>query len=434
MNFIILRIQHLFMYRFSIQRFFVIMTCLMAGTWLSAGPIGFLEPYNYMIESEPLLPQRAWQWNFITQTSFNTQSYDADGVVVNALQIYEPQQDILAMFQGTGDASQFNQLVNNFASGPGGGVNNSQNGLFTPTGTFSGNQVAFLSSYRFHNNCYFKVSLPVYNLQLSNVVWEYTGNNNTFSGEQIETELVSSFMTDAENLFGLSLSGWKTAGIGDLAMLLDYIADFPQGRTVLRNVRVYFRLGLTFPTGQLANENQLMSQPLGADGSVTLPFGGGLDINLGRYFQCGFRGQFSYIWGNENLRRVPTFANQTTLMFPNVLATFKNYGITQNFDLYVQMYNLFAGLSLKAAYEYHFKSQDSISVNQTGFNYNLLNGDVSLDEITRHNMILLLSFDSAFLERFDKIHPQLGLFVNIPFNGSLTTSAATAGVHFSLDW
>lgn len=417
-----------------IKKTLLISTLMLAAVGLQAAPLGFLEPYNFMIESEPLLQKQKWQWNFLAQSCFDTTSFNFDGDQVNALQIYEPQQDMLGLFQGIGVDSKFNQLVNSIAGGAGGGVNNSQNGLFTPTGDFSGYQVAFLSSYKFHQNCYFKLSLPVYNLKLANVQWDYTGNNSTFSGQQIEDELVSSFLQDAQNVFDLNLGGWTTSGLGDLALLLDYIGDYPQGRTVLRNVRVHARLGLTFPTGLLANENWLMSQPLGSDGSMTMPFGGGLDINLGRYFQCGFRGQFSYIWGNEKLRRVPTFPGQTTLLFPTVMPTFKNHGITQLFDLYGQIYNAVGGLSLKLAYEYYFKSQDSISINQTGYNYNQFQTDLTLEEITRHSMIVLLSFDSAFLEKHDKIHPQIGLFFNVPFNGSLATLASTVGLQMSLDW
>ncbi|MBP6869263.1 hypothetical protein KBC04_00030 [Candidatus Babeliales bacterium] len=415
------------------KKFLIITSLMLAGSLLQAAPLGFLEPYNFMIESEPLLPKSKWQWNFFTQTSFDTKSFNGEAEPVNALQIYEPQQNFLGLFQGD-ENSQFNQLINSIAAGAGGGVNNGQNGLFTPTGDFSGYQVAFLSSYRFHNNCYFKVSLPVYNLQLSNVVWEYTGNNQTFSGEQIESDLVNSFLLDAQNLFDLDLQGWKVSGLGDLAMLLDYIGDFPQGRTVLRNVRVHGRLGLTFPTGVQSNENWLMSQPFGADGSMTMPFGGGLDINLGRYFQCGFRGQFSYIWGNLKERRVPTFYSQTTLLFPSVLPAFKNHGITQLFDLYAQIYNPFGGLSFKVAYEYFYKPVDSLSVSKPGFDYALLNTTQDLDEITRHNFICLLNFDSGFLDKHDKIHPQLGVYVNIPFNGSFMTAASTIGVQLSLDF
>ena len=416
------------------KKFLIITGLIITGSLLNAGPLGFLEPYNFMIESEPIVAESKWQWNFSTQSGFDTQSFDQEGNIVNALQIYESQQNLLGLFQGLDATSQFNQLVNSLAGGSGGGVNNSQNGLFTPTGDFTGYQVAFLGVYRFHKNCYFKVSLPVYNMQLSNVAWTYTGNNKTFSGQQIETELVNSFVNDAQDLFNLSLGNWKASGLGDLACLLDYIGDYPQGRSLLRNVRVHARLGLTFPTGLLANENQVMSRAFGSDGSVTMPFGGGLDINLGRYFQCGLRGQFSYIWGNEKIRRVPTFSSQTTLLYPETIPTFKNYGVTQTFDLYGQLYNIVSGLSFKVAYEYYFKGQDTVSVLTPGLNYELLNTDLSLDEITRHSMICLLSFDSAFLRRFDKIHPQVGVYLNIPFNGSFTTLASTVGVQLSLDW
>ena len=381
-----------------------------------------------------MVQQKKWQWNFLSQTCFGTKSFNEEGDIVNPLQIYEAQQNMLGLFQGAGAASQFNQLVNSFAAGPGGGVTNGQNGLFSPTGDFSGYQVAFLGAYKFHQNCYFKVALPVYNIQLSNVVWDYSGNDQTFSGQQLQDQLVSSFMNDAQDLYGLSLAGWKISGLGDLALLLDYIADYPQGRSVLRNVRVHARLGLTFPTGLVADENLLMPQALGADGSMTMPFGGGLDINLSRYVQCGFRAQFSYIWGNEKLRRIPTFPTQTTLLYPDLVPTYKNYGITQTFDLYGQLYNIFGGISFKFAYEYYFKALDTISINIPGLNYQLLQKNLTLDEITRHNLIYVLSFDSAFLEKFDLIHPQVELFVNIPFNGSFVTSASTVGVQLSLDW
>lgn len=416
------------------KKFLMIAGFIMGGSLVHAGPLGFLEPYNFMIESEPLLAQSKWQSNFFMQSCFNTTSYDENGDKVNALQIYESQQNMLGLFQGSNGSNDFSQVINGLAAGAGAGVNNGFNGLFTPTGDFSGYQVAFLGSYKFHNNCYFKIALPVYNLELSNVEWTYNGDTTTFAGQQIQTEFVDDFLTYAQNEFGLLLTGWKTSGLGDLALLLDYIGDHPQGRPVLRNVRVHLRLGLTFPTGQVANENWVMSQPLGNDGSMTLPFGGGLDINLGRYFQCGFRGQFSYIWGNEKLRRVPTFSSQTTLLFPTVFSTFKTYGITQTFDLYGQIYNAIAGLSFKVAYEYYFKSQDNITINLPGINYNLINSDIALEEVTRHNIICLLSFDSAFLEKFDKIHPQVGVYLNIPFNGSLATSASTVGVQLSLDF
>jgi len=272
---------------------------VITASCMQSAPLGFLEPYNFMIEAEPIFGKSRFQLTVLTELSYDSVSFDGQGNEVNALQIYEPQQNLLGLFQGLGNASQFNQLVNSLAGGPGGGVNNSENGLFTPTGNFDGAQIAFLGSYMFHQHCYFKVSLPVYKINLTNVNWEYTGNNETFAGQAIESELVNSFTQEALTNFGLLVGNWNKAGFGDMAMLLDYICDYPQGRSLLRNVRVHLRLGLSFPTGIGVDENQIMSIPFGNDGSVGLPFGGGLDINLGRYFQCGFRGEFLYLWGNE---------------------------------------------------------------------------------------------------------------------------------------
>jgi hypothetical protein len=407
---------------------------LLMSSVICAEPLGFLEPYNFMVESEPMLRNNKLQWNFLAQASYDVQAFNEQGDQVNALQVYEDQQNIFALYQGLETESQFMQLVNGIAGGPGGGGYNTQDGLFTPTGKFEGQQVAFLASYQFHNHCFFKVALPVYKVKLYDVDWSYTGSNETFSGQAVESLLVQNFIQDTYDNFDLSLTGWKRAGLGDLACLLDYIADYPQGRSLLRNVRVHFRLGLTFPTGLLGDENKLMAIPFGSDGSVTLPFGGGLDINLARYLQCGFRGQFNYIWGNSKERRIRTFQEQTTLLYPTTISAFKNYGMIQRFDLYVQLYNFVSGISCKCAYEYFKKGQDTISINQVGLNAEVFNLDRSLEEVTLHNMITTISFDSAFLKKYDTIHPQVSLFWNVPFNGSFGIGASTIGAQLALDF
>lgn len=412
----------------------IILSLFIFDSVIFSAPLGFLEPYNFMIEAEPIYGKSRFQWTMLTQLSFDTMSFDEEGNKVNALQIYEPAQNVLGLFQGLGNASQFNQLVNSLAGGSGGGVNNGENGMFTPTGVFDGAQVAFLASYMFHQHCYFKIAVPVYKINLTDVNWLYTGSDDTFAGQSIQTELVSSFITSAQQDFNLAVGDWSETGLGDITMLLDYVCDYPQGRSVLRNVRVHLRLGLSVPTGILANENQVMSVPFGNDGSVGLPFGGGLDINLGRYFQCGFRGQFLYLWGNEKLRRVASFPGQTTLLLPQVAMVYKEYGFVQEFDLYAQAYNIVGGLSLKLAYEYYRKAQDLISVQTPGFNYEQINTDLRLNEETRHNLITVLSFDSAFLQHCPRLHPQVSIFVNTPFNGSCTSLLSTVGLQLALDF
>lgn len=416
------------------NKIIVILGCMFMASLSQTAPLGFLEPYNFMIEAEPIYGKSKFQWTVLTELSYDSQSFNEEGDIVNALQIYEPQQNVFGLFQGLGTTSQYNQFINSLAGGAGGGVNNGENGMFTPTGTFDGAQVAFLGSYLFHPHCYFKISVPVYKINLTNVNWSYSGNNETFGGQAIQTEIVNNFATLAQQDFNLSVGDWSESGLGDVALLLDYIADYSQGRTLLRNVRIHLRLGLTLPTGIQADENQVMSIPFGHDGSVGLPFGGGLDINLGRYFQCGFRGEFLYLWGNEKLRRVASFPTQTSLLIPQLTMAYKEYGFIQQFDLFVQAYNVAGGLSAKLAYEYYKKGQDQISVQVPGFNYTVMNAGPKLDEETRHNLIAMVSFDSAFLRSCDKIHPQASVFVNMPFNGSFTSLLSSVGLQMALDF
>lgn len=407
---------------------------IMGAQLVQTSPLGLLKPYDFMIEPERNIGSSKFQITAMTETGYNNHGYDVDGNKVNALQIYEKGQNILGLFQGFGAASQFNQTVDALAGGAGGGVNNDQNGLFRPSGNMIASQIALSGSYQFYRDFFIRVHVPVYKIKLDTVTWKYAGNNTTFADAAIEEKLVRNFQDDAKKLFNLDTQGWSETHIGDMACMLDFTRDFPQGRQILRNVRSHLRVGLTLPTGGKSDENQLMSVPLGNDGSVSLPFGGGLDLNLSRYWQFGFRGNFEYFWGHEKKRRVKTFARQTTLLFPQAVDTFKNFGFVQKFNLYGQLFNLVGGCSLKVAYEYTKKSQDSLSVRESGFNYELVNTALDLEEKTSHFVLLMLNHDSGFTQYHGKMHPQFTAFVKIPCNGSYTNLATTFGLQATLEW
>ena len=411
----------------------LILALLIGSSVAESSALGLLNPYDFMTEPACSMGQSKFQWSIISEFGYKSQGFDVDSNEVNALQIYETQQNLLGLFQGyQASQSQFNNIINQVAGAN--GVQNSENGLFTPTGNFSASQCALSGIYNFYDSFYFKVFLPIHTVKLSDVSWNYTGNSNYFSGANIQEQLVSSFEADAKKLFGLSVGDWSETGVGDLTCLIDYKKNFPQGRNVLRNVCANLGWGLSFPTGKKSNPDVIMSIPFGNDGSVSMPFGGGLDLNIARYLQCGFRGQFFYFWGNEKERRVKTFARQTTLLLPEKINTYKDYGFVQNFGLYAQMYNLAGGLSCKFAYEYLRKSEDTIAVDSTGFSYELINTDLSLEETTQHQVIVALAFDSGFTKKIKKMHPQVTTFVKIPFNGSYSNLVSSVGVQLSLDW
>lgn len=416
------------------KRFLLTLILVVTGSQVGAAPLELLQPYNFMLEHDGNIGRSKWQFTAMTEIGYNTQGYDVDGKQVDSLSIYESRQNLLGLFQGYEADSQFAQRVNALAGGPGGGVNNDENGWFTPIGNLSASQIALGGSYQLMRSLYVKVHIPFYKVSLHDVQWSYSGNNATFADAAIEEKLVANFRDDAKNLFDLDIDGWDYKHIGDVTCMLDFCRDFPQGRQWLRNVRAHLRFGLTLPTGVKDNPNKLMFIPSGNDGSVSIPFGGGLDINLMRYCQLGFRGQFQYFWGSQSSRRVKTFDRQTTLLMPEVVDSFKNFGFEQRFNLYAQAFNVFAGCSLKVAYEYMKQSESTLSVAKTGLDYELMNSSNNLDEKTAHHVLLSLIHDSGFTERHGRLHPQFTAFVKIPFYGSYINTATSFGFQLSFDW
>lgn len=407
---------------------------LSAGTLSLATPLELLQPYNFMLEHEGNIGRGKFQLTAMTEIGHKAQGYDGDGNKAGALAIYEPRQNILGLFQGYDASSQFAQTVNALAGGAGGGVNNDQNGWYTPTGELSASQIALSGSYQFLKSFYFKVHVPFYKVSLKNVAWQYSGDNTTFADQAIQSRLISEFSKDAQDLFKLDLGDWDYKYIGDVTCMVDFCRDFPQRRSFLRNVRAHLRMGLTLPTGIKQDPYKFMFLPSGNDGSVSMPFGGGLDVNLMRYFQLGFRGQFQYFWGSQGLRRVKTSDRQTTLLTPEVVETFKNFGFDQRFNLYAQAFNVVAGCSFKVAYQYFKQSESTLSVAQTGLNYELMNSATNLDEKTSHHVVLSLTHDSGFTKYHGKLHPQFTAFVKIPFYGSYINSTSSFGLQLSCDW
>ncbi len=400
-------------------------------------PFGMFVPYDINLRLKKPAPYDL-QINLLGEKSFSVKGYATDlneeiTFEVNPLQIYEPRQNLISMYQGIDTPEAlYPQLLNSIAGGAGGGVSNNNNGLFTPTGKFSCGQISFGATYGLPNNFYISVYLPVCFAKLSCIDWAYTGTNTLFSGEQIQNELINSFAQDSEKYFDLSIGNWKQNGLGDTTFLAEWQREFPQlRRQLLKNVQANLRLGLSLPTGVKTNEHRIMSVPFGADGSVSLPFGGGLGINLGNLTEVGFAGQFWYFWSNQKIRRIKTFPTQTTLLFPTLTETYKEFSFLQNFNLYAQLFTPSKRFSVKGVYQYWRKQHDTVTPLGTGFNFEVVNTAFSLDEMTRHTFFAVAMY-SPRQGDFTNVIPQFELFLKGTFGGTRAITACTYGAQLSL--
>ncbi len=435
---------------FSVLLFFITCNFLHPST-----PLGMFAPYDINIKLRKP-GENNWQFNFLAEKSYrvqgyatNSQAYVLPGFAttsnedatysVDVLQIYEPVQNIVSMYQGfdsSGSMVQtvttpFTQRLDNIAGGPGGGVSSFASGLYCPTGKLSCGQVSFGMTYAFGKGFYFSTYLPVCFAKLSDVCWRYTGDNPLFSQEKIQTELIDLFAQDSELYFDLNVGNWKQQGLGDLAFIAEWQRDFPQRRLVLRNVQANVRIGITIPTAKATNEHVIMPVPFGADGAVGIPFGGGLGLSLGNVAEIGFSGQFWYYCSNEKLRRIKTFPTQTSLLFPIVTNTFKEFAIVQNFNLFAQLYTYSKRLSAKFLYQNWRRQKEQLMTFSSEFNYDVINSAQPLDELTRHQ-ISLFGIYSPIRGDFLKIIPQFEVFWKGSFGGTRAAIASTLGAQFSL--
>jgi len=411
---------------------------LVCSMQLSAvAPLGLFTSYDLNIRGERPHQNGKVQLSFLAEKSHKVSGFDLEGNDVNSLQIYDKDQNVLGLYVGyTGDSDVITAIT--------GGVDTNQ-GKYTAAGTYKAAQFAFSATYSFGSGFLVRSYLPIYSVSLSDVSWTYAGNLTSFTGASM-AEVFDSFEEESKDLFGLNVSGWKKTGVGDLAILFDWERDFPRRENVLRNVRPSLRLGITLPTGSQKNTADFGTVPFGADGSVTIPFGGGIRVDLGRHVQLGFNSQFWYIWGKTKPRRIKTSFYQTDLLLPVVTNAAKQHGVIQNFSLFGGVHSKGRCFSLKGFYEYVRKGEDIITPVDVKYGYNVINdhsedgvsgdakGQKALDEFTSHSFTIRAGYDHHYADSESKVIPQIYAFYKGSFYGSYTNIASTIGIQLSLDF
>ena len=114
--------------------------------------------------------------------------------------------------------------------------------------------------------------------------------------------------------------------------------------------------------------------------------------------------------------------------------TYKDYGLTQRFNLYLQAYRFARGLSLKIGYQFRRKSEDMLYTCSNEFADNIVETAGSLQEWTMHNLVLHASYDFYDEDDDCRARPYFGFFVKLPFNGMNVAMARTFGCTLAIDF
>jgi hypothetical protein len=403
---------------------------LLSNSLRAMNIVNTMWPYDTLIRPT-FNNQRRWQLAFYAEGGFhNAKGFNEDGSVANPLRIWNCEQNALAMLEGFPENSPMAQLRSALLDS-----DNGIRGKFLVDGDLQLNfSTAFASDFYFANDWRIGLYLPIYKMTLKDVKFIDQTPNIDNLDKLVHTLLTDNLAANVAQLGCLDISNWQRTGVGDLTMLVEWFRDFRQYKPFLKNVRINWRWGIGFPTGLRENEDRIFAVPFGYDGAVSMPFGLGLDLTLGTHLKCGVDVQLTQIFGHTRKRRIKTNIAQTELLLLEKTDVFKDSGLVQRFNLYVELFRLVKGLSFKVGYQYLKQGDAQYSLKTQEFSNNIANTSPRLDNFTMHHIITKFTYDFGYHWPTMRTRPELGLFTRQPFNGKNVALFPTIGAVISVDF
>lgn len=349
---------------------------------------------------------------------------------VDPLQIYQCNQDALAMFDGFPPCSAIGQMRVRLDA-----QDDGQHGHFVPCGNFYMDNATHMGlRLFFKHHLSLVLYQPYYKMRLTDVYWRNCASDISVQNARVAVYL-SEVLAQRTCAFGdLDINGWSRSGFGDTTLSLEWLRDYPQQKPMLHNVTINGRLGGVFPSGLKTDENKILAFPFGNDGTYGIIFALGLDLFLGHYVKAGLDVQLMHQFGNARCRRIKTSVAQTDLLLLAKTDTYKDFGLTQQFSFYGQLYNAY-GASCQVAYQFYKHGENTLYVTNNEYSTRLANSAESLHSYTTHDVFVMLNYDfSAHMSKQSYVTPYISAFVDIPFNGRRAIVAKTAGFVIALNF
>lgn len=393
------------------------------------------KPYNVFLKPTPHKGDR-FLFSVLAEAGIgHSKNFDEDRRVCSPLRIWNCTQDSIAMLKGFSESSPQGQLLDKIQGVDIAPIDNGIRGHFCVDGDLD-LKYSFALDGRYFLPLDFSIALylPFYGQELKNVHWKDLTPSGTPGDPdaRVKQFLTTDFFEHVCQLGNLQLGGWKRNGIGDLMLELEWLRDFPQAKDNLKNVLLNARFGFNLPTGKRSDQDKIFAQPFGTDGAFGLLFGVGLTVTIGEYFRAGFNVDLLQLFGHVRNWRIKTDVDQTELLLLQKACAYKDYGLTQQFDLFIQFFN-YRGFFVQADYQFTKHGDDHLSLLTNDFQDNIANNARYLEDWTSHYGMVKIGYE--FDEWNDaRAKPNLFFYTLIPFEGKrsalFTTVGLVAGVEF----
>lgn len=386
-------------------------------------------PYEYWVRPDFNL-EKNWQVFAIGERGVSTKAYNECGQCVNPLAVWNADQNALTMLMGfPPDSSKTDLLVQLIDAGA---FDDGSTARFNARGCLNLDWSLGLGvRYGFCHHIILGAYLPAYGMSLKSVNWcDKTDPDNTAVRALLTDHLPSTVC----ELGCLDICGWKRAGIGDLMIMGEWLDDFPQDKPLLKNVRLNARLGLGLPTGLKQDENKIMAFPFGYDGATSILFAGGLKATIATFCSLGFDVQLIHAFGNCKVRRIKVQQDQTELLLLQKACAYKNWGLTQQFNIFAHIYPFVDGLEVKLDYQFIKLGESSLALATQAWSQNIANTAITLQENTAHTLIASIGYNHNRRDPDACYCPQVFFYAKMPCNGKQSVLCTTIGLTVGVDF
>ncbi|PKN03341.1 hypothetical protein CVU75_02720 [Candidatus Dependentiae bacterium HGW-Dependentiae-1] len=410
----------------SIVRLVSVVCCISAS--LSSAMVVF-KPHDPLIRPDFRFEKKG-ELAFFAEHGFKARGFDNAGNRSDVLQIWNCDQNTLAMLKGFPANSPETELLEKVNA-----TDDGTRGHMIFCGDLFMDAGALFGRYHFYREWFLTAYLPFYRMQLKNVHTRDLTQDNTPADIRVKENLTGPISQVTADMGCLNIGPWTRTGFGDATVLLEWVHNFWQPKPFLKNVMLDWRIGLAVPTGKREDEDKLMALPFGYDGNVGLIFGGGIELLLGRYFKVGLDVELIQQFGNTRDRRIRTNRDQTDLLLLQKVCAYRDFGMTQKFDLYLQIFRLWDALSCRVGYQFLKHGDDFLSLRNQDFSFHVANTARPLQEWTVHQGVVTLSYDCAKHLKPDALFkPAVSLFGYLPFNGKRSVAFPLIGGMVSVDF
>ncbi len=230
-----------------------LISCVIVNSGLFG--MNFLRPYDTLIRP-PYTTRCGFHSAGYLETGLRAaKGYNPDGDSVNVLQIWNCNQDTLAMLEGFPDCTDIDQLRIAIDA-----TDNPLRGHVVPTGTLLMPAAgAFELAYQWSKHIWFSLYLPAFTMRLTDVGFTDLTQNNDVQDARVHELLTDNIGGNVWELGNIQTTGWNRTGVGDLVAMFEFLKDFPTPqRPMLKNVRINARVGLNCPTGLRVNPNDCL--------------------------------------------------------------------------------------------------------------------------------------------------------------------------------